>query len=55
VLPKPRIVERTFARLNGSQRLSKDCELRHTLAETMIHIAFAHLLLRRSTWRLNRF
>jgi transposase len=49
ILPKRWIVERTFAWLNGSRRLSKDYELRHTSAETMIHIAFAHLLLRRST------
>ena len=48
VLPKRWIVERTFAWLNSSRRLSKDYELRHTSAETMIHIAFAHLLLRRS-------
>jgi putative transposase len=47
VLPKPWIVERTLAWLNRSRRLSKDCELRHTSAETMIYIAFAHLLLRR--------
>jgi len=47
VLPKRWIVERTFAWLNWSRRLSKDYELRHTSAETMIHIAFAHLLLRR--------
>ena len=49
LLPKRWIVERTFAWLNWSRRLSKDYELRHTSAETMIHIAFAHLLLRRST------
>jgi transposase len=48
VLPKRWIVERTFAWLNWSRRLSKDYELRHDSAETMIHIAFAHLLLRRS-------
>jgi len=47
VLPKRWIVERTFAWLGWSRRLSKDYELRHTSAETMIHIAFAHLLLRR--------
>src|ERR1039458_214977 len=47
VLPKRWIVERTFAWLNCSRRLSKDYELRHTSAETMIHIAFAHQLLRR--------
>ena len=49
VLPKRWIVERTFAWLNWSRRLSKDYELRHTSAETMIHIAFVHLLLRRSS------
>jgi transposase len=48
VLPKRWIVERTFAWLNSSRRLSKDYELRHTSAQTMIHIAFALLLLRRS-------
>jgi transposase len=47
VLPKRWIVERTFAWLNWSRRLSKDYELSHASAETMIHIAFAHLLLRR--------
>jgi transposase len=47
VLPKRWIVERTFAWLNWSRRLSKDYELCHTSAETMIHIAFAHQLLRR--------
>ena len=49
VLPKRWIVERTFAWLNWSRRLSKDYELRHSSAESMVHIAFAHLLLRRST------
>lgn len=48
VLPKRWIVERTLAWLNWSRRLSKDYELLHTTAETMILIAFAHLLLRRS-------
>ena len=36
--------ERTLAWLNGSRRLSKDYELCHTSAETMIHITFTHLL-----------
>ncbi len=49
VLPKRWIVERTIAWLNWSRRLSKDFEIKHTSAETMIHIAFAHMLLRRST------
>ena len=48
ILPKRWIVQRTFAGLNWSRRLSKDYELRHTSAETMIHISFAHLLLRPS-------
>jgi len=47
VLPKRWIVERTFAWLNWSRRLSKDYELRPASAETMIHIAYAHLMLRR--------
>jgi transposase len=49
VLPKRWIVERTFAWLNWSRRLSKDYEVRPSSAEAMIHIAFVHLLLRRST------
>jgi transposase len=49
VLPKRWIVERTFAWLNWSRRLSKDYELRPSSAETMILIAFAHLLLRRAS------
>jgi transposase len=36
VLPKRWIVERTFASLNWSRRLSKDYEIRHTSAESMI-------------------
>ena len=48
LLPKRWIVEHAFVWLNWSHRLSKDYELRHTSAETMIYIAFAHLLLRRS-------
>lgn len=47
VLPKRWIVERSLAWLNWSRRLAKDYELLHTTAETMIFIAFAHLLLRR--------
>jgi transposase len=47
VLPKRWIVERSLAWLNWSRRLSKDYELLHTTAETMIYVAFAHLLLRR--------
>jgi transposase len=47
VLPRRWIVERTLAWLNWSRRLSKDYELLHTTAETIVLIAFAHLLLRR--------
>jgi len=47
VLPKRWIVERAFAWLGWSRRLSKDYELRPDSAETMIYVAFAHLLLRR--------
>ncbi len=47
VLPKHWIVERTLAWLNWPRRLPKDYELLHTTSETMILIAFAHLLLRR--------
>ena len=49
ILPKRWIVERTLAWLNWSRRLSKDYELNHTSTETMVYIAFAHLLLRRYT------
>jgi transposase len=48
VLPKRWIVERNFAWLHWSRRLSKDYELCHRSAETMIHIAFVHQLLTRS-------
>jgi putative transposase len=47
VLPKRWIVERTLAWLNWSRRLSKDYELLHTTAETMIYVASVHLFLRR--------
>jgi putative transposase len=48
VLPKRWILERTFAWLNRSRRLSKGYELRQQPAETMIHIAFFHMLLSRA-------
>ena len=47
VLPKRWIVERSFAWLNPSRRLSKDYETRPDTSETFVHIAFAHLMLRR--------
>ncbi len=39
VLPKRWIVERSLAWLGWSRRLSKDYEVRHTSAETIIHVA----------------
>ena len=47
VLPKRWIVERTLAWLGWSRRLAKDYELKPSSSEAMIHIASAHLLLRR--------
>ena len=47
VLPKRRIVERNFAWMGWSRRLSKDYELCPTSSETMIWISFAHTLLKR--------
>lgn len=43
--PKRWIVERTFARLNHSDQLSKDYEL--TSAEALIKISHIHTLLKR--------
>jgi transposase len=47
VLPKQWVVERTFAWLNWSRRLSKHYELNAISAEAIVHIAFVHLLLKR--------
>ena len=47
VLPKRWVVERTFAWLNGSRRLSKDYETSCYSAETMIMISHAATLLKR--------
>jgi transposase len=49
VLPKRWIVERNFAWMGCSRRLSKDYELCPTSAETMTWISFTHTLLRRLT------
>ncbi|MGA3047615.1 MAG: transposase [Terracidiphilus sp.] len=45
VLPKRWIVERSFAWMGWSRRLSKDYELSPTTSETMIWISFTHTLL----------
>ena len=47
VLPKRWVVERTFAWLNGSRRLSKDYETSCCSAETMIMISHVATLLKR--------
>jgi putative transposase len=48
ILPKRWIVERSFAWMGWSRRLSKDYELRPTSAEAMLWISFTHTLLRRT-------
>jgi len=47
VLPKRWVVERTFARLGRSSRLSKDYERRTESSESMIRLSSIHLLLKR--------
>ena len=49
VLPKRWVVERTFAWLGYSRRLSKDYELSTNSAENMIRLSHLHTLLRRLT------
>ena len=47
VIPKRWIVERTFAWLYNSRRLSKDYEITCYSSETMIKISHIHTLLKR--------
>jgi transposase len=47
VLPKRWIVERSFAWMGWSRRLSKDYELKPSSSEAMIWISLAHTLLKR--------
>ena len=47
VLPKRWVVERTFAWMGNSRRLSKDYEFRIDSSETMVRISHLHTLLRR--------
>jgi putative transposase len=47
VLPKRWVVERTFAWIGNSRRLSKDYEIRTVFSENMIMISHIHTLLRR--------
>lgn len=47
ILPKRWIVERTFAWLNNSRRLSKDYEITTRSAEAMVMVSHIHTLLKR--------
>jgi len=49
VLPRRWVVERTFAWLGQSRRLSKDCERLPAVSEAMIYSAMSRLMLRRLT------
>jgi putative transposase len=48
VIPKRWVVERTFAWMGHSRRLSKDYEITTDSAETMVRISHIHTLLKRS-------
>ena len=48
VLPKRWIVERSFAWLEKSRRLWKNCERKLNTSLLLIHLAFLRLLLKRS-------
>ena len=47
IIPKRWIVERTFAWLNNSRRLSKDYEISTESEEAMIKLSHIHTLLKR--------
>jgi transposase len=47
VIPKRWIVERTFAWLNNSRRLSKDYEITTSSSRAMVIISHIHTLLKR--------
>ena len=47
IIPKRWVVERTFAWLNSSRRLSKDYEITTKSEETWVIISHLHTLLRR--------
>ena len=47
MLPKRRVVERTFAWLGNFRRLSKDCEVKTSHSEAVICIASVSLMARR--------
>ena len=52
VLPFRWIVERTFARLGRSRRLSKDYEATPASSEAFIKLAMIHLMVRRLVRKL---
>ncbi|MBR1730460.1 MAG: transposase [Selenomonadaceae bacterium] len=47
IIPKRWILERTFAWLNYSRRLSKDYEIKTASEEAMIIISHIHMLIKR--------
>jgi putative transposase len=47
VLPRRRVIERTFAWLSRSRRLARDSERLPETGEAMIHAAMARIMLRR--------
>jgi len=47
VIPKRWVVERTFAWMNNSRRLSKDYEITTTSEEAFVMISHLHMLVRR--------
>ena len=47
LLPRRRVVERTFGWLNKCRRLSKDYETTTESSEAFVHVAMIHLMLRR--------
>ncbi len=49
LLPRRWVVERTFAWLNQSRRLSKDYERLPKTSEAMIYLSMTRLMLRRLT------
>lgn len=47
ILPKRWVVERTFAWMGNSRRLSKDFEITTVSSENMVRISHLHMLLKR--------
>ena len=47
VLPRRRVVERTFGWLSRYRRLSKDYEFLPASSEAMIYLAMIHIMVRR--------